>query len=192
MEARRLGHLSSNARSLSSLCVCGTPLERSSWPNSWAAHETLSGWMKKKRQYYWKTRGAEGCRSQQKSLYWLQHAGECVIWRRNSALGLLVGSFDRRKGARSERSWPVKTSGRCCARGKALKGTWEGDLGGKGTWSGVWFVSSLGRLTNQSAIWRRRGASTRNLKVLALEAGHHPGWSQDPREFLLGSDERPS
>lgn len=63
-----------------------------------------------------------------------------------------MGSFDRRKGARSERSWPVKTSGRCCARGKALKGTWEGDLGGKGTWSGVWFVSSLGRLTNQSAI----------------------------------------
>lgn len=58
-----------------------------------------------------------------------------------------MDSFDRRKGARSKRSWPEKTSGRCYAGRKALGDTWEEVLGEKGTWSDVWFSSSQGRLT---------------------------------------------
>ena len=53
---------------------------------------------------------------------------------------------------RSKRSWPEKTSGRCCAVGRALGDTWEAVLGAKGTWSDVWFLSSQARLTVQSAI----------------------------------------
>ena len=96
-----------------------------------------------------------GCQSL-KSLACLQnlwHATGCVILCRNSALGLLEDSYDRRKDARSRRSWLRKTSGDCHADGLGLGDTWVAGLEAKGTWSDVWSLSSQGRLTEQSSVF---------------------------------------
>ena len=57
-----------------------------------------------------------------------------------------------RKDAMSRRSLPVRTSGDCYADGLGLGDTWVAGLEAKGTWSDIWFLSSQGRLTEQSSV----------------------------------------